>query len=101
MLACGCGEHIVTAPAPAKVIDRGKYGPGLCAHAVVSKCAYALPLHRLARMFARAGVPVSDRTLGELFHLSAELLTPVYDALMRLIGSQDVVQADEGPPRFA
>ena len=97
VLACGCGEHIVTAPAPAKVIDRGKYGPGLCAHAVVSKCADALPLHRLAKMFARAGVPVSDRTLGELFHLSAELLTPIYDALMRLIASQEVVQADETP----
>ena len=97
VLACGCGEHIVTAPPPAKVIDRGKYGPGLCAHAVVSKCADALPLHRLAKMFARAGVPVSDRTLGELFHLSAELLTPIYDALMQKIAAQAVVQADETP----
>lgn len=97
VLACGCGERIVTAPAPAKVIDRGKYGPGLCAHAVVSKCADAIPLHRLAKMFARAGVPISDRTLGELFHLSAELLTPVYDALMKKIAADEVVQADETP----
>lgn len=97
VLACGCGEHIVTAPAPAKVIDRGKYGPGLCAHAVVSKCADAIPLHRLAKMFARAGVPISDRTLGELFHLSAELLQPIYDALMRKIAAEAVVQADETP----
>ena len=97
VLACGCGEHIVTAPVPAKVIDRGKYGPGLCAHAVVSKCADAIPLHRLAKMFARAGVPISDRTLGELFHLSAELLTPIYDALMRKIAADEVVQADETP----
>jgi transposase len=97
VLACGCGEHIVTAPAPAKVIDRGKYGPGLCAHAVVSKCADAIPLHRLAKAFARAGVPVSDRTLGELFHLSAELLTPIYDTLMQKIAADEVVQADETP----
>lgn len=101
VLGCGCGEHIVTAPAPAKVIDRGKYGPGLCAHVVVSKCADAIPLHRQAKIFARAGVPISDRTLGELFHLSAELLTPVYDALMKKIAAEPVVQADEGPPRFA
>ena len=97
VLACGCGEHIVTAPAPAKVIDRGKYGPGLCAHAVVSKCADAIPLHRQAKMFGRVGVPISDRTLGELFHLSAELLTPVYDALMKKIAAAQVVQADETP----
>jgi transposase len=34
-LACTCGEYIVTAPAPPRVYDRCKYGPGFIAHLVV------------------------------------------------------------------
>jgi transposase len=49
VLACACGRGVVTAPAPPKVVDKGEYGPGLLAHVVVSKCADAMPLHRLAQ----------------------------------------------------
>ncbi|WP_437340872.1 IS66 family transposase zinc-finger binding domain-containing protein [Corallococcus exercitus] len=48
VLACACGRGVVTAPPPARVVDRGEYGPGFLAHVVVSKCADAMPLHRLA-----------------------------------------------------
>ena len=39
VLACACGQGVVTAPAPAKVVDRGEYGPGFLAHVVTAKCA--------------------------------------------------------------
>ncbi|WAM23126.1 IS66 family transposase zinc-finger binding domain-containing protein [Myxococcus sp. NMCA1] len=59
VLACACGRGVVTAPPPARVVDRGEYGPGFIAHVVTSKCADAMPLHRLAQRVERSGVPMS------------------------------------------
>jgi hypothetical protein len=77
VLSCKCGQGVVTAPAPAKVVDKGEYGPGLLAHVVTSKCADAMPLHRLARRVERGGVPMSRSTLADLFHQSASVLLPL------------------------
>ncbi|RJS14310.1 hypothetical protein DRW03_34975 [Corallococcus sp. H22C18031201] len=42
VLACACGQGVVTTPAPPKVVDKGEYGPGFLAHVVTSKCADAM-----------------------------------------------------------
>ncbi|GHG95481.1 hypothetical protein GCM10012319_59330 [Comamonas sp. KCTC 72670] len=42
VLACTCGRGVVTVPPPARVVDRGEYGPGFIAHVVTSKCADAM-----------------------------------------------------------
>lgn len=44
-LACSCCDAISQAPAPALPVPRGKAGPGLLAHVVVSKFADHLPFH--------------------------------------------------------
>jgi len=99
VLACACGQCVVTAPAPAKVVDKGGYGPGLLAHVVTSKCADAMPLHRLAQRIERGGVPMSRSTLTDLFHLSASVLLPLSSHLLQCIASAEVVWADETPLR--
>lgn len=99
VLACACGQGVVTAPAPAKVVDKGEYGPGFLAHVVVSKCADAMPLHRLAQRIERGGVPMSRSTLGDLFHRCAEVLAPLSGHLLQRIASAEVVWADETPLR--
>lgn len=81
------------------MVDKGEYGPGLLAHVVVSKCADAMPLHRLAQRIERGGVPMSRSTLGDLFHLSASLLAPLSMHLLQRIAASEVVWADETPPR--
>ncbi len=43
-LACTCCDCIVQAPAPSRPIERGRAGPGLLAHVLVSKFADHLPL---------------------------------------------------------
>jgi transposase len=98
-LACACGRGVVTAPAPPKVVDRGEYGPGFIAHVVGSKCADAMPLHRLARRLERGGVPMSRSTLTDLFHLAAEVLSPIFVRLLQHIARAEVVWADETPLR--
>ncbi|MFY2560008.1 IS66 family transposase [Corallococcus terminator] len=97
VLACQCGAGVVTAPAPARVVDRGEYGPGLLAHVVVSKCADAMPLHRLAQRLERGGLPMSRSTLTDLFHQSASVLLPLSEHLLQCIASAEVVWADETP----
>ncbi len=92
---CNCGSHIVVAPAPLKVIDKAQYGPGLTAWIVAQHCLDSLPFYRLAKSLERQGVPISDATLGTLFHRAADLLVPLYDRLKVLVAQQEVVLADE------
>ena len=48
-------------------------------------------------MYSRAGVPVSDSTLGDLLHRAAELLEPLARRILVRIAAEDVVLADETP----
>jgi transposase len=46
-MACSCCEAILQAPMPSRPIERGRPGPGLLAHVLVSKYCDHLPLYRL------------------------------------------------------
>ena len=96
-LACRCGEGIVTAPPPAKVVDKGQYGPGFIAHLVTAKCGDSLPLYRLEKHYQRLGIPIARATMVEQFHRAAELLAPIANRLVDEIAAAEVVQADETP----
>jgi len=91
---CGCG-HILSGSAPARVGECAQYGPRLHSHAVVSKCSDAMPLNRLAKRFARAGVPMARSTLTDLFHRVADLVRPLHERLLELIAEAEHVNADE------
>ena len=95
--ACACGQYIVTAPPPERVSDGVQYGPGFHAHVAVSKCSDSIPLYRQAKQFNREGVPVCRSTLCDLFHRSAELLSPLHKRIMELISKSPYVNADETP----
>src|SRR5512146_2375935 len=88
-LRCRCGEGIITAEGPPRVYDKARFGPSFMAQVAVSKCADALPLYRQAKAYRRAGVPVDDSTLGDLFHRTAELVKPIYDRLVDVISKME------------
>ena len=46
-MACSCCEAVLQAPLPSRPIERGRPGPGLLAHVLVSKFADHLPLYRV------------------------------------------------------
>ena len=94
-LACPCGEGIVTADGPPKMIDKGRYGPSFVAHLVIAKCADSIPLYRLSKSLGRAGIPIHRTTMIDLFHRAAELCAPIVARLLVLIAERDLVQADE------
>ena len=98
-LACRCGEGLVTAEGPRRVVDKCQYGPGLLAHVVTAKCADSIPLYRQAKALARAGIPINRTTLGDLFHTAADVLAPLPARILQLVREAHLVRADETPIR--
>lgn len=93
-LVCPCGKTIMTAPGPTRVFPKGRYGPAFIAHLIVTKCADAIGLNRLAERFGRQGVPMSRNTLVDLFQRAGKRLRPLADLLLKEIAKSDVVQGD-------
>jgi transposase len=78
-----CRDVVVTAPAPAKVIDSGEPGAGLLARILVDKAEDHLPIERQQRRLEREGLTVPVTTLAGWWGQSAELLRPLAGALQR------------------
>ncbi len=95
--ACRNGCSVVTAPAPPKVVEGGRFSSSLYADIVTKRSFDAIPFNRQADAFKRAGVPLSASTICDLFHSSADVLSPVYKALLEEIRAAKVVHADETP----
>lgn len=90
--SCNC---VRIAPPPESVTDGAIYGPGMHAHAVVSKCADSIPATRAAKMLTRAGAPISKQSINDLFHRCAKLLEPLYKEILKRIIASPYVNADE------
>ena len=95
--SCRLCEAICQAPAPSLPIRRGRAGPGLLAHVLVSKYADHLPLYRQAEIMAREGVELSRSTLADWVGQCAALLRPLVDALARHVLAGAVLHADDTP----
>ena len=83
-VACVCCEQITQAALPSRPIERGRPGPGLLAHVVVSKYADHLPLYRQSQIFGRDGIALDRSTLADWVGQSARLLEPLADAIGRM-----------------
>jgi transposase len=83
--ACSCCEAIVQSPLPSRPIERGRPGPGLLAHVLVSKYADHLPLYRLSQIFAREGIDLDRSTMADWVGRSTALLEPLADAIGRIV----------------
>lgn len=94
-LRCPRCHHFVRAPAPARVVDGGLYGPGFVARTVVHKCADCVPLYRQVTAYGREGLHIARSTLVDLYHRAASLIQPIYRRMLDLVPSNRVVYADE------
>ena len=68
---------------PPRLIERGRPGPGLLAHVLVSKYCDHLPLYRHSRIFARDGVDLDRSTLAGWVGKATALLEPLAEAIGR------------------
>lgn len=92
-----CEDGVVIAPLPARVIDKGRPGPGLLAQVLVSKYADHLPLHRQESIFARQGVELSRQTLCDWVGAAAEKLLPITAELKGSVLASAVIHSDDTP----
>jgi transposase len=86
---------VVVAAKPAQPIDKGLPGPGLLSFVITSKYCDHLPLNRQEMIIARHGVDIPRSTLCGWMAASADLLRPLYDAMLADILLSRVVQTDE------
>jgi transposase len=94
--ACrACQEHVAIADKPPQPIDKGLPGPGLLAQTITSKYSDHLPLYRLEDIFARHGVELSRATLCGWMAASAELLTPLFDLMVKRVLLSIVIHTDD------
>lgn len=96
-MACSCCEAICEAPLPSRPIERGRPGPGLLAHVLVSKYADHLPLYRQSKIFERNGIDLDRSTLADWVGKSAALLEPLADAIGRHVLKGQALFADDTP----
>jgi transposase len=96
-LTCTCCERFIQVPLPSRPIERGRPGPGLLAHVLVSKYADHLPLYRQSQIFDREGLDLDRSTLADWVGKSTALLEPLADAIGRHVLSAETIFADDTP----
>ena len=99
-MACSGCDSFVQAALPSRPIDRGRPGPGLLAHVLVSKYADHLPLYRQSGMFAREGLNLDRSTLADWVGKTTALLAPIADAIGRHVLAGHAIFADDTPVRM-
>jgi transposase len=96
-LSCRICDTVIQAPAPDHAISRGRAGPGLLAHIVVSKYDDHLPLHRQAEIYAREGIELETSTLSDWVGATAAALKPLTEALAAAVFASETLHGDDTP----
>ncbi|MEN0068537.1 MAG: transposase [Myxococcota bacterium] len=85
---CRSCQALSTAPMPSVAVPQGQLDHTMLAHLAYSKCGLHLPLKRIAEDLANQGVTLPSSTMSDAMGHTADLLEPVYDALLaRLFAS--------------
>ena len=99
-MACSCCEAVLQAPLPSRPIERGRPGPGLLAHVLVSKFADHLPLYRQSQIYQRDGIDLDRSTLADWVGKSTALLEPLADAIGKHVRQGQALFADDTPVKL-
>ncbi|WP_227271016.1 IS66 family transposase [Roseobacter weihaiensis] len=95
--ACSGCDGFTQAPLPSRPIERGRPGPGLLAHVLVSKYGDHAPLYRQSQIYAREGIDLSRATMAEWVGRSTALLEPLAEAIGRHVLEGGAIHADDTP----
>jgi transposase len=96
-VSCRSCEAIHQAPTPVLPIERGRPGPGLLTHVLISKYCDHLPLYRQTDIYAREGVALSRSTLAGWVGRAAFELTPLVEAIAAHVLAGDKIHGDDTP----
>jgi transposase len=99
-MACSCCERFQQAPLPSRPIERGRPGPGLLAHVLVSKYCDHLPLYRQSQIYAREGIDLERSTLADWVGKITALLEPLANLIARYVRQGPALFADDTPVKM-
>ena len=95
--SCRKCETMHQSPAPSIPIERGRPGPGLLAHVLVSKYADHLPLYRQSQIYRREHIDLDRSTLADWVGRSTALVEPLYEAVRRHVMAGPAIHGDDTP----
>lgn len=90
-------DALACPPAPSAVFEKSLADVSLLAGLLIDKFRYHLPLYRQHQRLAQAGIRLSRATLTQWVQRTAELLEPIYHALLSSILQSQVLAMDETP----
>lgn len=90
-------EGIVIAPMIDRPLPKAIAGPGLLSQIVIDKYVDHLPLYRQMERFKRQGVTIPYSTITDMISGTCKLLTPLFDALVKIMLQSNYLHADETP----
>ena len=93
--SCRTCEAMTQAPMPSLPIQRGRPGPGLLAHVLVSKYCDHLPLYRQSEIYGRDGLDLPRGLLAGWVGKSAALVEPMAAFIGRHALAGPRVHADD------
>ena len=96
-ISCSACETISQAPMPSRPIEKGRPGPGLLAHILVSKFGDHIPLYRQSQILAREGIDIDRSTLAGWVGKSCSLLERLSDKLRDHVFEGPALFADDTP----
>jgi transposase len=89
-------QGVVTAPAPAQIVPKGKLSNEFIIEVLVRKYQLHLPVYRqCAALLEDFGIDLSRKTLNDAILAAGDLLRPVVRALRLELLSGSYIQADE------
>jgi transposase len=92
---CSKGCAPVTAPAPPRLVEGGRYSLEFAVHVALQKYGFHLPLARQQRMFQREGLHMERQTLWDQLQALAGHLQKSYEALLAEVFTSPLIHADE------
>lgn len=95
VFACRKGDcAVVRGPLGDKVVPGGAYGSALIAEIVVKKYRDGMSLHRIGQWLERMGFSMASSSLSDQVLWAADLLAPVWRALLDEVLGSTVMQLD-------
>ena len=95
VLACRAQDcAVVRGPPGDKVVAGGVYGSALISEIVVKKYRDGMSLHRIGQWLERMGFSIASSSLADQVQWAADLLAPVWRALLHEVLHSTVMQLD-------
>jgi transposase len=92
---CKCNAGIVTAPAPAKLIAKGKFGISFWVHILINKYYLQRPLNRILEELRQHHLDLSSGSVTGGLRMIAPLFKPIVEAIVKVNQSEHHWHADE------